>query len=234
MFVLALVFVSGAFLAGTVWSPSERVSFELRKHLIQFFLVTALGALVGVVVYERRQRREAAERERQYVVDSISAVLRQLDATYRSVKKTRRLLRLPWSRGPDREAYVDATLKLDEDQQDLEQLKRELETLERLARDVHPIRAARLRQARNAVALMEKYLGAIWKEHERVAKLSDDEFTQHGLPLINAFVARAATRKSGFPAFNTQFYVARDKLLELLAEGRLGQRGDARDRRKPG
>src|SRR5688572_8257323 len=75
---IAAFFMVVAFLFGTVGSPGEGVSSELRKYFIQFFLVTALGALVGIVVYEYRNRREASARERQRAIDSVASLLRQL------------------------------------------------------------------------------------------------------------------------------------------------------------
>jgi hypothetical protein len=148
---IAAFFMMAAFLFGTVGSPGEGVSSELRKYFIQFFLVTALGALVGIVVYEYRNRREASARERQRAIDSLASLLRQLDAIYRSVKKTRRLLRLSQPRGPSKPAYDEAVLKLDEDQQDLEQLARDVEVLEGHGRAIEPTRAARLAATRGAI-----------------------------------------------------------------------------------
>lgn len=235
---IAVFFMAIAFLFGTVGSPGEGVSSELRKYFIQFFLVTALGALVGVVVYEYRTRREALDRQRQRAIDSVASVLRQLDAIYRSVKKTRRLLRLsqprgrnsktrrllrrPMPRGPYEQAYVEAVLELDEDQQDLEQLARDVEVLEGQSRSIEPARAARLAAIRAAIKAMERYLGALWTEREDVAARSDDEFDAVDLTRINAFVARVATGKSDFYKFNGKYREARRELIELLSESSAG------------
>ena len=173
---IAVFFMALAFLVGTLGSPGEGVSSELRKYFIQFFLITALGALVGVVVYEYRTRREASDRERQRAIDSVASVLGQLDANYRSVKKTRRLMRLSQPRGTNKQAYFEAALKLDEDQQDLEQLARDVEVLEGQSRPVEPARAERLAATRASIRTMERYLGALWTEREDVAARSDDEF----------------------------------------------------------
>lgn len=217
---IAVFFMVVAFLFGTVGSPSEGVSSDLRKYFIQFFLVTALGALVGIVVYEYRKRREASDRERQRVSDSVASSLRQLDDIYRSVKTTRRLLRLSQARGPNKQAYDEAVLKLDEDQQDLEQLAREVEVLQ--AEAVEPIRTARLVEAHAAVKAMEEYLGALWSEREDVAALSDDEFEGMDLTRINAFLARVATGNSDFHDFSGKYHEARRTLIALLADNRIG------------
>ena len=218
---IAVFFMVVAFLFGTVGSPSEGVSSDLRKYFIQFFLVTALGALVGIVVYEYRKRQEASDRERQRVSDSVATSLRELDDIYRSVKTTRRLLRLSQARGPNKQAYDEAVLKLDEDQQDLEQLAREVEVLQRQAEAVEPIRTVRLVEAQGAVKAMEKYLGALWSEREDVAALSDDEFEGMDLTRINAFLARVATGKSDFHDFSGKYHEARRTLIALLADNRI-------------
>lgn len=218
---IAVFFMVVAFLFGTVGSPGEGVSSDLRKYFIQFFLVTALGALVGIVVYEYRKRQEASDRVRQRVIDSVASDLRQLDDIYRSVKKTRRLLRLSQTRGQNMQAYDEAVLKLDEDQQDLEQLAREVEVLQGQAEAVEPTRTVRLVETRAAIKTMEHYLGALWSEREDVAGLSDDEFEGVKLTRMNAFLARVATG-GDFHEFSGKYHEARRKLIELLADNRIG------------
>jgi hypothetical protein len=138
------------------------------------------------------------------------------------VKQTRRLLRVSQSRGLNRQAYVDAMLKLDEDQQDLEQLVREMTLLERRLPNLEPTRATELGQARDAVKAMEHYLGLLWREHEDVAAISDDEFTPADLPRFNGFVERVQTGRSDFHLFNSKYHRSRATLLELLADSRIG------------
>lgn len=213
---IAVVLMVAAFLFGTVGSPADDVSSELRKSFIQFFLVTALGALVGVVVYEYRSRREVSEQERRYATDSVVSVLRQLDAIYRDVKTVRRRLRISQARGELSQAYNEAALKLDEHQQDLEQLARDLDVLNRQAQSTAPARARSLAQARGAIKRMEEYLGALWSEREDVAALSQDEF--EALEKFNAFLARVATGKSDFQHFNGGYREARRELIGVLAD----------------
>jgi hypothetical protein len=237
---LAVLLIMVAVLFGTVGAQGEGVSSELRKSVIQFLLVTALGALVGINVYEYRSRREAAERERQHdreaaererqhdreaaerenqrALDSVTSVLNELDSKYRSVKKIRRLLRLEQARGPTREAYDEALLKLDEEQQDLEQLVREVEVLKE--QSSNPARKAHLAATRGAIKGMEDYLGGLWSEAEDVAARSDDQFEHVDLTRMNAFLARVATGKSDFHEFNGNYRDARRNLIELLAESR--------------
>jgi membrane protein implicated in regulation of membrane protease activity len=234
---IAVVLVLAAVLVGTVGSPeSEGLSFELRRYLIQFFLVTALGAVVAIVVYEYKKRREESDRQRKYTTDSVASVLGQLDAIYRRVKRTRRLLRLSRSRGLEKQAYIDAMLKLDEDQQDLEQLFREIMVLERRLPDLGrgrdaDLRRARLRRARDAVRTMEGYLGDLWSEHEDVAAMSDKEFKGADLQRLNAFVLRVKTGGSDFHRFNGEYHRSRETLIELVADSRIGpQLNDGRTR----
>lgn len=212
---IAVVLVLIAVIVGTVGSAeSEGPSFELRKYSIQFLLITALGAVVAALLYEYRKGREESDRERQYTIDSVASVLGQLDAIYRRVKTTRRLLRLSQSSGLSKQAYFDAMLKLDDDQQDLEQLGREIEVLQERLPD--------LGQTLAAVKRMERYLGKLWKEHEDVAALSGDEFEPADLQRLNAFAARVKTGRSDFHRFNGQYHRSRETLIGLLADSRIG------------
>jgi hypothetical protein len=221
---IIVVLVLAAVIVGTVGSPaSEGLSFELRKYLMQFFLITALGAVVAILVYEYQRRRASSDRERQYTIDAVASILAQLDAIYRRVKQTRRLLRLSQARGLKRQAYVDAMLKLDEDQQDLEQLVREMTVLQQRMPGLESSRATELGRTRDAVKEMEDYLGLLWSEHEKVAAMSDDDFMRADLPRLNEFVERVKTGRSDFQLFNGKYHCSRAMLIELLADSRIGR-----------
>jgi membrane protein implicated in regulation of membrane protease activity len=228
--VIAAVLVLAAVLVGTVGSPSEGegLSFELRKHLIQFFLVTALGAVVAVLVYEYRTRREASERQRQYAIDSIASVVELLDAIYRRVKRTRRLLRVSQSPGLRKHEYVDAMLKLDDDQQNLEQLARELAVLQKRLPRLGPTRASDLGRARDGVKSMERYLGKLWSEYENVARMSEEDFEEARLERLTAFLVRVRSGQSDFHLFNGRYHKAREMLIGLLADSRIGSQPGGR------
>lgn len=206
---------------GTVGSPeSEGLAFELRKYLIQLLLITALGAVVALLAYEYRAMREASDRGRQYTIDSIASVLGQLDAIYRKVKRTRRLLRLSHSRGLNRQAYTDAMLELDEEQQDLEQLSGEIAVLVRRLPELGRTSASDLGVIAEAVESMEGYLRPLWREYEDVAAMSDDDFRQADLKKLGAFVLRAG---GDFYQFSANYHNARKRLIGLLADSRIGR-----------
>jgi hypothetical protein len=116
---IVVVLIVSAVIVGTVGSPaSDRIVFELRRYFIQFLLIVALGAVVAFLVDDakrraatmeekRRKRQDAAERERQYAIDTVTSLLNQFDAIYRAVKRKRRSLRLVSLSDPTKENNVD-------------------------------------------------------------------------------------------------------------------------------
>jgi hypothetical protein len=60
---LVVVLVVSAVLIGTAESPaSDTLAFELRKYIIQFLLIVALGAVVAFLVVTRRGERSPRKR----------------------------------------------------------------------------------------------------------------------------------------------------------------------------
>jgi ABC-type transport system involved in cytochrome bd biosynthesis fused ATPase/permease subunit len=87
--LFVVVILALAVIAGTVRSLANgSIAFELRKYVIQLLLIVALGAVVASVAESLKQRREAADHERQYAVDTLTSLLDRLDRIYRAVKWT--------------------------------------------------------------------------------------------------------------------------------------------------
>jgi hypothetical protein len=228
---VVLVLVSIALIVGTVGSPErDTLPYEFRKYVIQFLLITALGAVVAFVIDrmrrreerhedDRRKQREAVDRRRQYETDTVRSLLDRLYATYRRVKRSRRLLRLIPLSHLSKQDYTDAMLKLNDDQEDIEQLWREIEALEPTLPE--------LRTVRPSVEGMETYLKHLWDECEAVAANPDDEFQAVRLETLRRFVAKlGGEEKSNFPVFHEHYYDARKKLIILLANKQTSARPD--------
>ena len=147
--ILALGVVG--FLVGTMWQPSTQLSNETGKLFLQALFVVAVGAVVAFFVEALRERRasraetvrnardkaaaeeatriQRAEREREDALITLREFIDKLDRAYVEVKRTRRSLEVQakpdLSGSIERDAYLDAMLDLNEQQMDLEQLKRD-------------------------------------------------------------------------------------------------------------
>jgi hypothetical protein len=221
---LVVVLVVSAVLIGTAESPaSDTIAFELRKYIIQFLLIVALGAVVAFLVdyakrraesaeEDRRKEREAADRERQYAIDTVTSLLDRLDAIYRAVKRKRRSLRLVSISDLTEQDYVNDMSKLSEDKEDVEKLWRDIEALEPWLAELNP--------AKPCVKSMEKYLNLLEDEWERVAPEPDDSFQAEHLQFLKGFRAKQATGESDFQRFRTPYYDARSALIALVAKRR--------------
>ena len=202
-----------AVIAGTVGSPVDgSIEFEFRKYIIQFLLIVALGAVVAFVAESLKQRREGADRERQYAVDTLTSLLNRLDLIYRSVKGTRRRFRVIGMKDLDKTAYVGAMSKLSDDKQEVEQLWRDIEVLEGWLPDLGPVRPL--------VKRMENYLGPLEDEWEAVGLIPDDKFRAESQKALEGFYVKWDTKKSTFRQFREPYYSARRALMTLLASKR--------------
>jgi hypothetical protein len=147
----ALIFLGAACVAGT-WDPPEEgtIGFELRKYLIQFLLLVALGAVVAFIVDDtnrrinnaeevRRDARDRADRERQSAIDVVTLFLDRLGAIYREVKRKRHVLRLIPEEKLTKARYVERASELHTDKQALEVLWQDIETSARWLPELAPI-----------------------------------------------------------------------------------------------
>jgi hypothetical protein len=213
--LIGVLLVGFALIAGTVGPPSEgTIEFELRKYLIQFLLIVALGALVAFLVDEmkrraeareevRRNKREADDRKQQYAIDTVKSVLERLDSTYRRVKRTRQRLGIRPGHRPDTE---DDMWALRDEQEDLEQLAKDIEVYEGTVRVLEPVRPS--------VEAMEAYLGRCWSEYKRDPHIEEGA-SRFGTRL-SMFVASPRSGNSDFQVFSGRYHIARGKLVELL------------------
>lgn len=221
---LVIVLVVSAVMVGTVASPApDTIAFELRKYIIQFLLIVALGAVVAFLVDAAKRRaesadeaqqkqRDAVDRERQYATDTVTSLLDRLDATYMKVKRTRRTLRLVSISHLTKENYVNEMSKLSEDKEDVEKLWRDIEALEPWLAELSP--------AKPNVKRMEKYLNSLEDEWERIAPEPNDKFQAEQLQFLKGFRAKQATGESDFQRFRTPYYEARSVLIALIAKRR--------------
>jgi len=134
-----------------MWQPSTQLSNETGKLFLQALFVVAVGAVVAFFVEALRERRasraetvrnardkaaaeeatriQRAEREREDALITLREFIDKLDRAYVEVKRTRRSLEVQakpdLSGSIERDAYLDAMLDLNEQQMDLEQLKRD-------------------------------------------------------------------------------------------------------------
>ena len=222
--LVVFVLVCAAVIVGTVSAPAEgTVAFELRKYLIQFLLIVALGAVVAFLVDDmkrraehadeaRRTEREADDRERQYEIDTVTSLLGRLDAIYRAMKRKRRLLRLVATEDLSKQAYIDAMSKLSEDKEEVEKLWRDIEVLERWLPELARIRPR--------IKSMEDYLDALEDEWEKVGSTPDDQFQSKSLKALRGFKAKWNAPESTFQRLRDPYYEARSHLIALLANKR--------------
>jgi hypothetical protein len=227
---VVVVVIGIALIVGTVGSPADgTIDFELRKYFIQFLLIVALGAVVAYVVdvlkrraddkaEERRKDREKADRERQYAIDTVTSLLDRLDAIYSAVKRKRRLFRLVAMQDLTKPDYVNAMSKLSDDKQDLDQLWREIDVLEHWLPELKSVRPS----VKSMVKSMERYLGPLEEEWEKVAPAPDDEFQAESLEALKRFFSKWSSKESDFKRFRTPYYKARKNLTNLLANKRTG------------
>ena len=101
-------------------SPAvDTLSYELRRHVIQFLLVGAVGAVVTIIIddwkrreEDRRQAQAQADRVREYTTELVTSLLRQLEIVYREVKRTRQSLRLVSNAPLSKRQYMDGMWEL--------------------------------------------------------------------------------------------------------------------------
>jgi hypothetical protein len=200
-----------AVLFGTIAAPRpDTIQFELRKLLIQFLVVTALGAVLALLVDRVKRRLDQAELERQYTAQAVGSLLDRLDGIYRHVKLTRRLMRLTPLDDLTMASYTDRLLALNSDQQDLEQLRDNI--------SAYAPRIPKLDLLLPHVGKMEKYIGKLWTERERLAPTATGALRSEA-PRISAFVAHATTDpNSDFQLFSEPYRTARSSLVDLLGE----------------
>lgn len=211
-----LLLVSAAVLVGIVNPPrSNTLEYELRKHIIQFLLVTATGALIAYIVDWAKSRALRIELQRQYRSEAVRNLLDGLDDCYRNVKLARRLFRLIPIESLSLERYDERLLLLNEQQQNLEQLRRDIEALEQ--------RIPELTQLIPRISQMEKYLSSIWTERETVIGAGTCELVD--APRLHSFRAHATKdRKSDFnPNFGDPYRAVRIALVRLLGNTLSGE-----------
>jgi len=213
--VIGFVLVGVAVIAGTVGSPAEgTIAFELRKYLIQFLLIVALGAVVAFLVDEmkrraevreegRRHKREADDRERQYAIDTVRSLLERLDAIYRRVKRTRQRLGI---QSEHRSDNSDDMWDLRDEDEDLEQLAKDIE--------VYAGTVQGLVTVRPCVEAMDEYLGECWSEYKKGPHVREGS-SGFGKRL-SMFVASPRSGGSDFQVFSDKYHRARSELVRLL------------------
>lgn len=222
--VAAAVFLGAALLAGTVDPPAEgTIDFELRKYLIQFLLLVALGAVVALILENAKQRasdederrrkdREASERERQTAIDIVTLLLDRLGTIYREVKRRRHAWRLVPEATFTKARYVEATLELHADKQALEVLWQDIRTNARWLPELDSIWPG--------VEKMEDYLRPIEDEVERARETPDSEFMIASQEVFIGFLAKARAGESTFGTFRALHHEARAGLVDVLADKR--------------
>jgi hypothetical protein len=181
------------------------LSLDIRRHIIQFLLVVALGAVATFLVDYLKKRAEQREVDRRYRVDTIKFLLERLDSIYRRVKHTRQRLGIKPGHRPDNEHEM---WNLREEQEDLEQLGNDLETHARVFDG--------LSSARAQVDAMDEYLGRCWSEYKTKAGAESTSPTSFG-ERMTRFVESPKSGHSDFPEFSRSYHGARKILVELLA-----------------
>jgi len=177
---------------------SGTLSYEFRLHLIQFLLVTALGAVAAFIVDAVKRRAEERARWREYEFDTADSLLERLETIYRVVKDTRQRMMLRRGNPPSDEEMWE----IRDRQQDLEQLWKSAEVhaaaiggdLSQMSVDVH--------------YSMENYLGRIWDEWVTTSGTIGGELEKFATP-------------EGHPGFNfglfdTAYWTSRRRLIKLL------------------
>ena len=208
-FFVAVALVALAVIVGTTGSPvNGTMEFELRKSLIQFFLIVALGAVVTFLADYVKRQREAADRQREYITETVRSLLGRLDDSYRAVKRTRRSLRLLDIETMTKEAYVDRMSKLSLDKEDIETLWRDMDELSSGLEG--------LTKVQPAVRSMEAYLNRLEDEFEDTAPEPDDVFNTDRLDRLKRFLPKWKTGESDFHLFRTDYYRARSALIDML------------------
>lgn len=226
--VATLLLLGAAWFAGT-WDPPEAgtISFELRKHLIQFLLLVALGAVVAFIVddtnrrntnaeEERRKQKETAERERQSAIEIVTLLLDRLGEIYREVKKERYSMRLISEVELTKGRYVEVIKALHADKQALEILWQDIQTNAGWLPELTPIWPR--------VEQMEAYLRPIENEAELVRETPESDFSVASQRELTAFTAKWKSGESSFPKFRELHHQARAGLIDVLASLRRGVR----------
>jgi hypothetical protein len=203
-FTLVILLVSAA-IGLAVWElPADNLPVEVRQPLIQFLLVVALGAVVTFLVDYLRTRAEQRAGDRKYRTDTIRSLLERLDSIYRRVKHTRQRLGIKPGHRPDNE---DEMWRLREEQEDLEQLGKDIE--------VHETMFEGLDSARSRVEAMDDYLGKCWVEY-RTKSRGEVHGSQTFGPRLSMFVESPKSGNSDFPQFSDGYHKARKILIQLL------------------
>jgi hypothetical protein len=185
------------------------LSLDIRRHLIQFLLVVALGAVATFLVDYLKKRAEQREGDRRYRFDTIKSLLDRLDSIYRRVKHTRQRLGFRPGHRADNE---DEMWNLREEQEDLEQLGNDIETHERAFRGLNAARAQ--------VDAMDAYLSRCWSEYKRDTRAESTSPTAFG-ERLTMFVESPKSGDSDFPQFSRSYHEARRVLVELLVPARV-------------
>lgn len=221
---VVLVLIGSAVIVGTVATPAnDTIAFELRKYLIQFLLIVALGAVVAFVVdglkrkadseeRERQRKARSKERERQYAIDTLTSLLDRLDEIYRRIKRERRQLRVVDMKTMTRLEYVRAGARLSDDKQEVEKLWRDIEVLERWLPKLKPVRPS--------VESMERDLNPLETEWESVGSTADEDFDAESLSHLRGFYVKWNDPESTFGVFREHYRKARSDLMRLLANER--------------
>jgi hypothetical protein len=201
------------------------IGYELRKNLIQFLLIGALGAVVAFLVDDakrradageetRRKDREAAERRRRSAVDLATSLLARLDETYADVKRTRRAVRRTPGSELSRDAYIDIVVSLiDGEKAEFEKLWHEMRDLQ----DLMP----ELRNVWPSVNAMEDYLRPMEDEMESILQQTR-VFDAATLRKLSGFRAKTVDSISTFSKFRDHYHEARHGLVVLIASRRSG------------
>jgi hypothetical protein len=203
--VTALAFVGLAFLVSQWGSPDkDSVDFELRKQLIQFLVIIALGAIVTFLVEYIRRRAEQRARKRQYEIDVASSFLERLDSIYRRVKNSRQRL-----------GFIGPHVEIRKLRKEMWRMRAEMEDLEQLDKDIEvQVEAIRgLVAVRDEVKIMDGYVGERWKEYRKNHDVAGEESPSFG-DKLSSFVADSA--QGDFSTLGSSYHKARRVLVEML------------------
>jgi hypothetical protein len=182
------------------WTPApETLGLEFAKALLQMSIVSGIGAVVSLLMFEYQQKRTRLdsllmfeyqqERKRlEYDEDLLKATLGKAMESYNTAKKARHLLRArartvksdskEWLvSGPDYDSYmamvIDAQLQLDN-------LARDVETNSRLFK--------RHDKLANTLRSMEAYLSGLIHEYDDKRPTSQREIPLTALQQLSDFL----------------------------------------------
>ena len=203
--IAVLCFLFGASVVAIALMPKPLPStfeMEVAKSLLQLGVVSVVGVVVSVLVFEYQRARNNTDKQRdidrkalEYREELLKTVLARAMSNYSQAKKARRMFR---ARGRDRHPDLDVDIVVpDEYDRCMEAVNDAQLDLENLSRDVRNSSVAFTRPDKivDSIRSMEKYLSDLVGEYEahrgtqmlRLQKLLLDD-----LPLLQNFLLSAA------------------------------------------